>query len=180
MPFGSGAGASRAHLLAQYRCVIALPRMRTTHPVSHNVGSRLARVTGLALSGTQRLDPTCDRRARRSSSVWIAERTSACTVDSSSSAACWSRRFIDFGMRTARNTTSSRASGFLTAATAGSSFAHEERDRDRGSRPLSQAGGNLAIDRSLNLRDHAIKRSGGRLAAFAASISTCHGEGVWQ
>ena len=28
----------------------------------------------------------------------------------------------------------------------------------------------MAIDRSLNLRDHAIKRSGGRLAAFAASI----------
>ena len=95
----------------------------------------------------------------RSSSALTAERTSACTVDSSLRATCWSSRFIDLGMRMARKTTSSSMVFFLAVGTALSSLCHGRGDHNSRTQAQDESNLILPIDASLILRDHVIKRS---------------------
>ena len=106
---------------------------------------------------SQRLGTRVGFGARLPSSVWMAERTSAWTVDSSSRATCWSCRFIDLGVRMARRTTSSSMVCFLAAGTAVSSlFLGRRNGRPRVplQKDLHQV---LPIDLSGILREHVSK-----------------------
>ena len=116
--------------------------------------------------------------ARLPSSVWIAERTSAWTVDSSSRATCWSSRFIDFGTRIARKTISSSMMCFLAAGTAMSSLFLGRRNGRSHAGPQKDLGRLLPIDVSVILREHVIKRSRSPRSTLLSSNFSSHRKGV--
>jgi len=118
-----------------------------------------AQVAGPCRCSSHRLRDRFGCGARLRSSLWMAERTRAWTLDSSSRATCWSFRFIDFGTRMARKTTSSSMVCFLAADTAMSSlFLGGRNVRSRG-RPYDGRARVLPLDLSVIVRDHVIKRS---------------------
>ena len=108
----------------------------------------------------------------------MAERTSAWTVDSSSSATCWSSRFIDFGIRMARKTISSSMVCFLAAGTAVSSLFLGRRNGKSHAGPQKDLGQVRPIDVSVILREHVIKRSQSPRSTLLSSNFSSHRKGV--
>jgi hypothetical protein len=128
---------------------------------------------------SQRVRARLGGGVRLPSSLWIAERTRAWTLDSSSRATCWSSRFIDFGMRMARKTTSSSMVCFLAAGTAMSSLCLGR--RNGGPRGLLQNDvvRLLPIDLRVNAGNHLTKRSGSIRSALLSSNFSSRRKGVW-
>ena len=127
---------------------------------------------------TQLLRARVGLATRLPSSAWMAERTSAWMVDSSSSATCWSSRFIDFGMRMARKTISSSMVCFLAAGTAVSSLFLGRRNGRSHTGPQKDLGQVRPIDVSVILREHVIKRSRSPRSTLLSSNFSSHRKGV--
>ena len=156
----------------------------TAQPSGHVSRKRRRSSRGLVAEpcrwSSQRVRARLGGGVRLPSSLWIAERTRARTFDSSSRATCWSSRFIDFGTRMARKTTSSSMVCFVAAGTAMSSlFLGRRNGRPRGllQNDVVRV---LPIDLSVILRDHVIKRSRSpRSALLSSSNFSSHRKGVW-
>jgi hypothetical protein len=160
VPSGAMPGA-RQHA----RCLS--PHRRCTGVQLHRAGQQ----------SPQRVRVRRDGGVRLRSSLWTAE-PSAWTVDSSSRAACWSSRFSDFGMRTARKTTSSSMVFFLAAGTALSSLSSR---RCNGMSCVLVQNDHvqvLPIDVSVILREHVIKRSQSFAALCCLPGFSSHREGM--
>ena len=134
--------------------------------------------TALRRPSTHLLRARSGLGARLPSSDWMAERTSAWTVDSSSSATCWSSRFIDFGTRIARKTISSSMMCFLAAGTAVSSLFLGRRNGRSHAGPQKDLGQVRPIDVSVILREHVIKRSRSPRSTLLSSNFSSHRKGV--
>ena len=140
--------------------------------------SREGQGTAQCRLATQLLRARVGLATRLPSSAWMAVRTSACTVDSSSRATCWSSRFIDFGTRIARKTISSSMMCFLAAGTAVSSLFLGRRNGRSHDGPQKDLGQVRPIDVSVILREHVIKRSRSPRSTLLSSNFSSHREGV--
>ena len=136
-------------------------------------------VDGLCRRWRQRLRARFNCGARGLSSFVMADRIIAWTVDSSSRAICWSCRFIDFGMRTARKTTSSSTVCFLAAGTAMPSPVLGTRTGRSHGLLHNYVVRVLPLDLSVILHDHLIKRSRSSRDELISSNFSSFRKGVW-
>jgi hypothetical protein len=164
-------------------------RARSTHAARADASAGAGIITTWSVRGaecfrasrqpSQRSFACLDFGSRLLSSPLVAMRTIVWTINFSSRAICWSCRFIDFCVRTARKTTSSSTVCFLATVTAMPSPVLGTRNGRSHGLLQNDVVRVLPLDLSVILHDHLIKRSRSSRSELISSNFSSFRKGVW-